>query len=85
MQIWPTIAPESTEPHESIAELGGHEVVEDRVDGGVDVDHDSGEVEQVVVRLDVEREHCFLWCHDDPEGEGAEGHQTHEEGQNHGA
>ena len=32
---------------------GGHGVVEDRVDGGVDVEHEAGEVQQVVVHLYV--------------------------------
>ena len=30
---------------------GGHGVVEDRVDGGVDVEHEAGEVKQVVEQL----------------------------------
>lgn len=34
-----------------VPELGTHDVVEDRINGGVDVEHDPREVQDVVVAL----------------------------------
>lgn len=39
----------SAQTLESVTELRGHQVVQDRVDGGVGVLHDAGEVEEAVV------------------------------------
>lgn len=83
VQVW--LSSESTETRETVSELGGHEIVEDRVDGGVDVGHDTTEVEQVVVDLDVEGEDGLFWRHDDPECKGAERHQAYEEREYHGS
>lgn len=83
MKFQATFGSEATETQETVAEFGGHEVVQDGIDGGVDVGHDATEVEDVVVGL--QSQDGFLRCHDDPEGESAEGHEADEERQHHGA
>ena len=74
---------DATESQETVPELGGHEIVQDWIDGGIDVGHDATEVQDVVVGL--QSKDVFLRCHDDPEGESAEGHKADEERQHHGA
>lgn len=39
----------SAQTLKSVTELRGHQVVQDRVDGGVGVLHDAGEVQKAVV------------------------------------
>lgn len=70
---------------EAGAELGAHQVVEDGVDGGVEVDHDAAEVEDVVVVLDAEPLHRLVRDDDDPEDEDAEGYEAEEEAEDDGA
>jgi len=64
-------APErSAEP---LTEPGRHGVVEDGVDGGVDVEHQAGEVEQVVIHLGIEVIHDLIWGYYYPHGQHLEG------------
>lgn len=77
-------APTQTAAHaaqarEAVAELGRHQVVQDGVDGRVEVEHDAAEVEQVVVALDAQRRHRLRGHDDDPQGERPERQQTQEE------
>lgn len=48
-QVSPAASSASAETLETVTELRGHQVVQDRVDGGVGVLHDAGEVEEAVV------------------------------------
>lgn len=54
---------------EAVAKLGAHNVVEDWVDGRVDVEHEAGEVEQVEVSLLVYHVENLVGADDDPQGE----------------
>lgn len=73
----------AAEAHEAVAELGGHKIVQDGVDGRVKVEHDPAEEEQVVVAGRAQRHHVLRGDDDDPEGEGPERQQADEEGQHH--
>lgn len=65
-----------------MSELGRHEIVQDRIDGGVGVLHDTRKVEENVVSLDSQALDS-IWENDDPEGEDAKGKQTEEKRENH--
>lgn len=64
---------------ETLTELGRHQVVENRIDGRVQVQHDPAEVQQVVVGLHAQTLHVFVRCNDDPQGEHAKGQEAGEE------
>lgn len=64
---------------ESLAELGRHEVVQNGIHGGVQVQHDPAEVQNVVVLLDSQCKNIFLGCDYDPQSEPAKRQQAHEE------
>ena len=70
---------------ESRPELGRHDVVEDRVDGRVEVEHHPAEVEGVVVGLHAETLHVLVGRQDDPQREEAERQQADEEEDDHRA
>lgn len=74
----PTSLPQE-HSYERRAELGGGHVVEDRVDGGVDVVHDAAEVEEVVVDVDAQGVDGLMGDGHDPEEEYTQRHQTQEE------
>ena len=66
-------------------ELGRHELIEQRVDGGAEIVHDSRYVGQF--QVDVEQELVLVLVLDEIGGEQAlrvEGHPTDEEGDHHG-
>ena len=71
---------------EPLSELGGHQVVEDGVDGGVDVEHDAAKVEEEVEGLNVNHLKEVDGESHDPEGEDLEweharkkdGHHDHQ-------
>lgn len=65
-----------------MSELRRHEIVQDRVDGGVGVLHDSREVEENVISLNSQTLQS-IWENDDPEGKDAKGKQTEEKRENH--
>ena len=58
---------------------GGHRVVQDRVDGGVDVEHQAAEVEDVEVELEVDMVEYLVGGDDHPHGQHLEGEETGEE------
>jgi len=64
------------QPPEAAAELGGHQVVQDRVHGRVQVEHKAREVQQIVVAGDAQALHIFGAGKDHPQGEGSEGQQA---------
>lgn len=69
---------------EALSELGRHDVVQDGVDGGVDVEHDPREVEEQVEGFHInDIENIDLQSHD-PQGEDLEGQHAREEEADHG-
>lgn len=74
-----------TETGESFAKLGGHEIVEYRVHGRIEVQHDAAEVEQTVVASQADVVQRLLCAEDDPQGEHSERQQADEEGEHNGA
>lgn len=78
-------ASEAADPREARAELWRHEVVQDGVDGRVEVVHRAAEVEYVEVLLDAQIEDRLVADEDDPECESPEGQQAEEEQQHDGA
>lgn len=77
--------PMSAQLQESAPELRTHYVVQDRIHGGIDVEHDPREVEDVVVPLQAHVHARPSGSHDDPHGKGSERKQTGEEGEHDGA
>ena len=73
-------ATHAAQTRKAVAELGRHQVVENRVDGRVEVDHDAAEIKQVVVALNAQRHHRLRRNDDDPQGQRPERQQTQEEG-----
>jgi len=69
-------AKKSSEP---LSEPGGHGVVEDRVDGGVDVEHQTREVQEVVEQLHVYMFMDLVRRYDHPYGQNLEGKKTGKE------
>lgn len=82
-QLPPAASAASAETLESVAEFRGHQVVQDRVDGGVGVLHNAREVEETVVSFHAE-DLNGVGEDDDPDGEDAERKQAEEERQDHG-
>ena len=67
-------APTPTEHStEGGAELGGGHVVEDRVNRGVDIEHDAAEVEYVVETINAQPELILLRHRNDPQEEHTDG------------
>lgn len=56
---------------EALAELGRHQVVQDRIDGGVQVEHDPAKIKQIVIRLHAQTLQIFIRSDDDPQREHA--------------
>ena len=71
--------PASEDSPEPVSEPGGHRVVEDGVDCGVDVEHEAAEVEDVEVKLGVDVVEYLVGRDDDPHGEDLEGEEAGEE------
>lgn len=67
------------DPLETLSELGGHDVIEDGIDGRVDVEHDAGKVEHDVKRLDGDDVHYLDLQGDDPQREDLKGQHAGEE------
>lgn len=79
-QLPPAASPASTQTLKSVTEFRRHQVVQDRVDGGVCVLHDAREVKETVVPFHAQ-DLNGVGKDDDPDGEDSEGKQTDEEGQ----
>ena len=78
----PLAPPGPREPEgfeEGRPEFGGHDVVEDGIDGGIEVEHDSTKVEHVVVRLGSHHLDVLVRRQDEPQGEDLEGQEADEE------
>lgn len=69
---------------EAPPELWWHQVVQDRIDGRVQVDHDPGRVQYDVVVLEAQVQERVFRDQYDPHGEHAEREQAHEERQDDG-
>lgn len=79
-QSLPSAGPvESERFEEGRAEFGGHDVVQDGINGRIEVEHDSTKVEDVVISLDAEVFNVFVRRQDEPQGENAEGQEADEE------
>ena len=76
--------PASEDSPEPVSKPGGHRVVEDGVDGGVDVEHEAAEVEDVEVKLGVDVVEYLVGRDDDPHGEDLEGEEAGEEEEDDG-
>lgn len=85
--VGPRAAAQAAQPPEPVAELGRHQVVQDRVQGGVDVHHDPAEEQQQVEVLDADQLHDVVVGRrqDDPQDERAERQQAQEERRDHRA
>lgn len=67
---------EAAKPEESLPELRGHQIVENWIDGGVQVEHHPAEVEQGEVTLDAKVEDHFDWDDQDPKRQRSKWQQT---------
>ncbi len=76
---------ESERFEEGRPEFGGHDVVEDGIDGGIEVEHDSTKVEHVVVRLGSHHLDVLVRRQDEPQREDLEGQEADEEEDDHRA
>lgn len=74
----PAQAAEQQTP-EAAAELRGHQVVEYRIHGRVEVQHEAREIQQIVVSGDTQTFHILGAGRDHPQREGAKGQQAHKE------
>lgn len=79
------LAPQPADTLEAVSELGGHQIVQNRVDGRVEVQHDSAEVKDVVVPLHTQAVHLFRGHEYEPEGEDPERDETDEEQEDYSA
>lgn len=70
---------------ESRAEFGRHDVVQNRIDGRIEVEHDTTEIQSVIVSFNTHRLHLLVGRQDDPQRENAERQQTNEEESHYGA
>lgn len=77
------VGTEAAEPEESLPELRGHQVVQDWIDGGVQIEHHPAEVEQGEVTLDAKVDDHFDRDDQDPKRECSKRQQTQEETEHH--
>lgn len=68
---------------EPLAKLGRHDVVQDRIDGRVDVKHDSREVQEKVERFNIHYVKYINLQGDNPQGENLEGEHACEKEADH--
>ncbi|KDR21337.1 hypothetical protein L798_03970 [Zootermopsis nevadensis] len=71
--------------HESVSKLRGHQIVEDWVDGRVEIQHGSTKVQDVVVTLYAEAMNLLRGHKYEPDGKYPEGNETDKERENDGA
>ena len=60
------IRAQTTNPEKTFPEFRGHQIVEDRINGRVQIEHHSTEIEQGEVALDTKVEDYFNWNDQDP-------------------
>ena len=53
-------------------EFGRHDVVQDGIDGRIEVEHDAAKVQRVVISFDAHRFHLLVRRQDDPQRKNAE-------------
>ncbi|CAD1475321.1 unnamed protein product, partial [Heterotrigona itama] len=77
------VGTKAAKPEESLPELRGHQIVQNWVDGGVQVEHHPAEVEQGEVTLDTEVDDHFDWDDQDPKRQRSKWQQAQEETEHH--
>lgn len=75
----------ATQFPEALSEFRRHQIVQNGIDGRIQVEHDATEVQAIVVAFEAESLHHFIGHNDDPQCEYAKRNEAKEKGQNHRA
>lgn len=67
-----------------MAEFGRHQIVEDGVDGGVEVEHNATQIQEAVVGVDADIMDCVAISDYYPQSENAKREEASEERHDHG-